>query len=115
MPKKNRIERIFDCWGNLPWRKPLAMTVAVVSLVDIQISIITGVDIPPNTMSLLMALNGIIISWAYGTSAYESIAKSERAEVREIAKEEKAEGREEKEEEILGINKIKKNSKKAVL
>jgi hypothetical protein len=63
----------FIAWGGLPWRKPLAMTSAFVTLVIISYSAFTGRDIPLNTSNLLIWFDTVILSWAYGTSAAEAI------------------------------------------
>ena len=54
------------------------MTTAIVTLIMILGSWITGKDIPENASSALIWFGGIVISWAYGTSAYESISRMER-------------------------------------
>ena len=67
------IKAFFYAWGGLPWRKPLAMTSAAMTLVIISYSAFTGKDIPANTTELLKWFDVVIISWAYGTSFGEAI------------------------------------------
>lgn len=79
------ISRFFEAWGKLPWRKPVAMALAVVDLYVILRSCCTNIDLPPNTTTFLIWVNGTIMSLAFGTSAYESIKKDEIKESIDLA------------------------------
>lgn len=70
----------FNAWGKLPWRKPVAMSLAMVDLFVILKSSITGIDITANTCTFLIWVNGTIMGLAYGTSTVESIKRSEVAQ-----------------------------------
>ena len=67
------IKAFFYAWGGLPWRKPLAMTAGFCTLALVVASFILNRDIPPNACNLLIWIDTVIFSWAYGTSAAEAI------------------------------------------
>ena len=67
------IKALFYAWGALPWRKPLAMTAGFGTLALVVASFILNRDIPPNACNLLIWIDTVIFSWAYGTSAAEAI------------------------------------------
>jgi hypothetical protein len=55
-----------------PWRKPLVVTVTLVSLLAVGRSVYMGEDIPPNTASFMQALAGVVLIGYFGSSAYEA-------------------------------------------
>lgn len=75
---KAMIKTFFIAWGGLPWRKPLAMTAAVITIIMIFGAWITGRDIPDNASTALIWFDGVIFSCAYGTSAFEAVRESNK-------------------------------------
>lgn len=69
------IVKLFTAWGKLPWRKPLAMITAMVTITLVVVAWATGRDIPNNATMVLLWFDGVIFSWAYGTSAFEAVKK----------------------------------------
>lgn len=59
--------------AKLPWRKPLAVFSVIFTLVLIVVAYKTGNDIPSGVVSVLIALNGIIVGGYFGSSAYEAV------------------------------------------
>jgi hypothetical protein len=70
------IKTFFIAWGGLPWRKPLAMTAAIVTIIMIFGAWVFNRDIPDNASTALIWFDGVIFSWAYGTSAFEAVKTS---------------------------------------
>lgn len=75
---KAMIKTFFIAWGGLPWRKPLAMTAAIITIIMIFGAWITGRDIPDNASTALIWFDGVIFSWAYGTSAFEAVKENNK-------------------------------------
>lgn len=61
------------------------MTLAIVDMFVIVRACCTGMDIPPNTTTVLIWVNGTIMSLAFGTSAYETVRKDEIQESIDLA------------------------------
>ena len=57
----------------LPWRKPMAVFCAILTIVIIIWALRTGADIPGGVVSVLIAFNGIVIGGYFGSSAYEAV------------------------------------------
>jgi hypothetical protein len=55
-----------------PWRKPLVVTVTLVSLLAVARSVFLGVDIPANTAAFMQAFVGVVLIGYFGSSAYEA-------------------------------------------
>lgn len=72
------IKAFFYAWGALPWRKPLAMTAGFCTLALAMASFVVNRDIPPNACNLLIWIDTVIFSWAYGTSAAEAIKNAKK-------------------------------------
>ncbi len=72
------IKAFFYAWGGLPWRKPLAMTAAIITIIMIFGAWVLQKDIPDNASTALIWFDGVIFSWAYGTSAFEAVRESNK-------------------------------------
>jgi hypothetical protein len=72
------IKTFFYAWGALPWRKPLAMTAGFSTLCLVCLSFAFNRDIQPNACNLLIWIDTVIFSWAYGTSAAEAIQNAKK-------------------------------------
>jgi hypothetical protein len=75
---KAMIKAFFYAWGGLPWRKPLAMTAAIITIIMIFGAWVLQKDIPDNASTALIWFDGVIFSWAYGTSAFEAVRESNK-------------------------------------
>lgn len=75
---KAMIKAFFYAWGALPWRKPLAMTAAIITIIMIFGAWVLQKDIPDNASTALIWFDGVIFSWAYGTSAFEAVRESNK-------------------------------------
>lgn len=69
---------MFNYLAYQPFRKPMAILFGMSTLLICWLSFITGRDIPPNALALLLGSNGIIQSWAFGTSSYEHMLDCKR-------------------------------------
>jgi hypothetical protein len=72
------IKSFFYAWGALPWRKPLAMTAGFCTLGLVIGAWVTNRDIPNNACDLLIWIDTVIFSWAYGTSAAEALQNAKK-------------------------------------
>ena len=72
------IKAFFYAGGGLPCRKPLAMTAAIITIIMIFGAWVLQKDIPDNASTALIWFDGVIFSWAYGTSAFEAVKENNK-------------------------------------
>ena len=64
---------IFKYLASLPWRKPIAIIYSIGTFFLIGGSWWFNKDIPDNAYHLLVTVDTVVLSWAYGTSTMEAI------------------------------------------